>query len=163
MLGHHRTAHDEEVEEEDDEDEFSVLKSDEHQATTTVRKLPYTPRTAAKRQRDRIERSNVAALGTNLTSKFQNLLEEEKQKPAAVRKTGYSIFDDDEEEEEGEKDEEEEDYFNTSKRRRNENINPFVQDGSATAMMTRPVVLKKNKSKIDSLFDEEDSVDDESF
>jgi hypothetical protein len=129
-----------------DESEFSVSRSDERDIPQQKQQKhpPYTPRTAARRERDRIDRSEIP-LGRNLTSAFQNMLEEEKQqeKPRKVR----SIFDDDE------KDQVEEKEIN-------ENINPFRSSSTADPVTTTHPTLKKTRT-IDKLFEDSEGEEDE--
>lgn len=76
------------------EDELSVPRDQEielHQQP------PYTPRTAAKRAKDRIDRSQISVHpGRDLTSKFQNIFDEEKQDRPIYKPNNFLFEGDDE-------------------------------------------------------------------
>lgn len=92
---------------------------------------PYTPRTAHRRARDRIDRSEpLPNPGRNLTMKFQNMLEEEKAKESPV-KQNFDIFSD-----------------TPESNSQQENVNPFFS--GSDSQPTRPV-LRKAKT-IDDIF-----------
>lgn len=125
-------------EEEEEDREFSVLESDEFD--TTQQRPPYTPRTAARRAKDRIDRSQISVHpGRDLTSKFQNIFDEEKQErtPLFNRTSDYLFA--------GEE----------------ENVDPFPDNDSSSS---RPLLSSRNTSfsetntrKIESLNFVEDS------
>lgn len=118
----------------DDENEFSILQDDD---TDKLQKLPpYTPRTAAKRAKDFIDRSKINP-GRNLTMQFQDLLEEEKKQEKTTVKSSFNIFEDDDEED---------DEFDSSK---NENINPFLNGSESPTI--RPIM---RRAKTLDIFDE---------
>lgn len=119
---------------ENGDDEFSITQMDNSQKNP-----PYTPRTAAKRAKDVIDRSKINP-GRNLTTQFQDLLEEEKKQDQKKFKSNYNIFDDDDE------DEEEED--NDLAISKNENINPFFTGSESP---TRPIM---RRAKTLDIFDE---------
>ncbi|KAG2230245.1 hypothetical protein INT48_006247 [Thamnidium elegans] len=73
----------------DEEEEFSVPR-DEFGSI----QLPYTPRTAARRAKDRMDRSQIS-VGRNLTSKFQNIFDQEKQE-RPYKRSNYMFDGDDE-------------------------------------------------------------------
>jgi hypothetical protein len=95
---------------------------------------PYTPRTAHRRARDRIDRSDpLPNPGRNLTMKFQDMLEEEKAQVGSPVKQTMDIF------------------SNTpDSNRQQENVNPFLGSNSPP---TRPV-LRKAKT-IDDIFSDQ--------
>lgn len=119
-----------------DDDEFSITQMDNSQKNP-----PYTPRTAAKRAKDVIDRSKINP-GRNLTTQFQDLLEEEKKQDQKTFKPSYNIFDDDDDDDD---DEEEENDLAISK---NENINPFLTGSESP---TRPIM---RRAKTLDIFDE---------
>ncbi|KAG2213920.1 hypothetical protein INT47_001189 [Mucor saturninus] len=70
------------------EDELSVPRDEEMHTPQP----PYTPRTAAKRAKDRIDRSQIAVHpGRDLTSRFQNIFDEEKQ-DRPIYKQNHFLF-----------------------------------------------------------------------
>ncbi|GAA5802715.1 hypothetical protein HPULCUR_008189 [Helicostylum pulchrum] len=75
--------------EDEEEDEFSVPR-DEFESI----QLPYTPRTAARRAKDRMDRSQIS-VGRNLTPKFQNIFDQEKQE-RPYKRSNYMFDGDDE-------------------------------------------------------------------
>lgn len=119
---------------ENGDDEFSITQMDNSQKNP-----PYTPRTAAKRAKDVIDRSKINP-GRNLTTQFQDLLEEEKKQDQKKFKSNYNIFDDDDDDEE-----EEDNELAISK---NENINPFFTGSESP---TRPIM---RRAKTLDIFDE---------
>lgn len=118
-----RTPHRHENDE-NDLDEFSVrLSSQENHLP------PYTPRTAARRERDRIDRSEGHP-ARDLTMKFQNIKKEEENErnnPVIKRKRDIFAEDDDDEDEDDDR----------------ENTNPLSNGPTFTA--SRPVV-KRSKT-----------------
>lgn len=100
---------------------------------------PYTPRTAHRRARDRIDRSEpLPNPGRNLTMKFQNMLQEEKAQEGSPVKRNIDIFSD----------------TPDSSTSQQENVNPFLSNDNsqptATTTTTRPI-LRKAKT-IDDIF-----------
>lgn len=75
--------------EDEEEDEFSVPR-DEFESI----QLPYTPRTAARRAKDRMDRSQMS-MGRNLTTKFQNIFDQEQQEKP-YKRSNYMFDGDDE-------------------------------------------------------------------
>lgn len=95
-----------------EEEELSIARDEDMQP-------PYTPRTAAKRAKDRIERSQIAVHpGRDLTSRFQNIFDEEKQ-DRPMYKQNHFLF-------EGE----------------DENVDPFSDNDSSSS--SRPSVVATN-------------------
>lgn len=109
-----------------DLEEFSVrLSSQENHLP------PYTPRTAARRERDRIDRSEVNP-GRDLTMKFQIIKkEEEKERNNPVVKRKLDIFADDDDDDDDDDDQ--------------ENTNPLCNGTGTAATASRPVV-KRSKT-----------------
>lgn len=74
------------------EDELSVQRDEE-----TQQQPPYTPRTAAKRAKDRIDRSQISVHpGRDLTSRLQNIFDEEKQDKPFFKQKHFLLEGDDE-------------------------------------------------------------------
>ncbi|KAL9537699.1 hypothetical protein MBANPS3_011543 [Mucor bainieri] len=110
----------------DEPEEFSVRLSSQE-----AHLPPYTPRTAARRERDRIDRSEGHP-ARNLTMKFQNIKrEEEKERNNPVIKRKRDIFAEDDEDEDEDEDDDQ------------ENTNPLSSGSTFTA--SRPVV-KRSKT-----------------
>lgn len=111
----------------DDQEEFSVrLNSQENHLP------PYTPRTAARRERDRIDRSEGHP-ARDLTMKFQIIKkEEEKERNKPVIKRKRDIFAEDDDDDDDEDDQ--------------ENTNPFSNGIAATAATASRPVVKRSKT-----------------
>ncbi|CEP10464.1 hypothetical protein [Parasitella parasitica] len=114
-------------------DEFSVTLNGQEN------KPPYTPRTAARRERDRIDRSEVMHNpGRNLTSKFENIKkEEEKERNTLAIKRKRDIFDDDSDDDDQDNEQ--------------ENINPSGAT-SRTTTPSRPVVKRSKTFDFDNFY-----------
>jgi hypothetical protein len=124
----------------DDENEFSISRDNDNDDIDKFQTLPpYTPRTAAKRAKDFIDRSKINP-GRNLTMQFQDLLEEEKKQEKTLVKSSFNIFEDDDD------DDDEEDEFDTMK---NDNNNPFLNGSESPT--TRPIM---RRAKTLDIFDD---------
>ncbi|KAK4514413.1 uncharacterized protein ATC70_002008 [Mucor velutinosus] len=112
-----------------DLEEFSVrLTSQENHLP------PYTPRTAARRERDRIDRSEGNP-ARDLTMKFQIIKkEEEKERNRPVIKRKRDIFADDDDDDDDDEDEDQ------------ENTNPLSNGTSFSATTASRPVVKRSKT-----------------
>lgn len=122
---------------ESDQEEFSVTLNSQENLP------PYTPRTAARRERDRIDRSQIMSNpGRNLTMKFQNIRqEEEKEKNTPIIKRKRNLFDEDDDEDDDDEDDDEQ-----------ENVNPFAKAVTSTTTASRPVVKRSKTFDFNDLF-----------
>ncbi|GAN07341.1 hypothetical protein MAM1_0157d06837 [Mucor ambiguus] len=125
-----RTPHRHENDQNDLE-EFSVsLNSQENHLP------PYTPRTAARRERDRIDRSEGHP-ARDLTMRFQIIKKEEeieRNKPVVKRKRDIFAEDDDDDDEDDEEDVDQ------------ENTNPLSNSSTFTATTASRPVVKRSKT-----------------